>query len=217
MAGHRRGRRPREVVVEDGAKALVAIQVCVDQGPVEAGDRPAVHILMRSVAAVDSYNEALVTVRVGVCGGTAERFAPVGRETLAVVRPGAAVKRVAHHLVGEHPLVPGVGEPQQPLEAASGLIERPHNGQDSSGFSPEDWVLIACGPSRITPGRNARIPGLSIPVGTYRYRAGPQGAPLRRLCGVRDRGDQVVLSKTRSGTRRHVTRCCPLNCSGSSP
>jgi len=47
------------------------------------------------------------------------------------------------------------------------------------------------------------------------------GAGGRNPCGpwltTRPSADQIVRSKTRSATSRQVTRCCPLNTSGSSP
>jgi hypothetical protein len=68
---------------------------------------------MRAVATVDTHDRRLVPTAAGIGGRTAEGLGPAGGEPLAVSRMKSVAKRVADYLVGYHPGVPRLGQPEQ--------------------------------------------------------------------------------------------------------
>ena len=169
VAGHGRGGRPGEVVVQHGPGRVVLEQSDVRQRLVEAGDRPAVHLLVRSVAAVDAHHRGLVAVAVGVGRRATECLGPVGREALAVLRVETVAERVADHLVRHHPGMPRTGQPEQALVATRGLVHRVHVGQHGTGV-------------RRTVGVHTTSPRLTIGC---TWRLSPSCAGRRRLIPAR--------------------------------
>ena len=124
VARHRR-RRPDEVVVQHLAERFGG-EPGIVEGLVETGDRAVVHLLMRSVSAVQPHHRGLVCVRVGVRGGTAQRLRPVGREPLGVIGFESVTERMADHLVGHHPEVPGLRQPEQTVITAGRRVHSLH-------------------------------------------------------------------------------------------
>src|SRR5688572_28517207 len=62
VTSHRGSRRPREVIVQHAPEALVARKPGVFQCPIEACDRPLVHLLVRAVSAVNPDDRGLITI-----------------------------------------------------------------------------------------------------------------------------------------------------------
>ena len=113
--------------MEDSTQRL-GREAGVAQGQIEAIDRPAIHIPVLAVAAVEAHDEGLVPVGRGVGGRAAEGLRPIGGETLDVVVANSTVKGMADDLVGHDPLVPGLGEPAQSVDPASGLVDALRHG-----------------------------------------------------------------------------------------
>jgi len=97
VAGHFRGGGPGEVVVQDLPERSGLFQADVLHRLVETLDRPAVHLLMRAVAAVDPHDRGLVPVGAGIGGRTAEGLSPVCGEPLAVLRMESMAERMADY------------------------------------------------------------------------------------------------------------------------
>ena len=91
---------------------------------IKTSDRTLVHLLVGPVAAVHANDRRLVAVSLRERRRTTERLGPVGRQSLGVLRMEAVAEGVAHHLVGQHPLVPGVREPEQTRVAAGRCEDR---------------------------------------------------------------------------------------------
>src|SRR5690348_998071 len=105
---------------------LVCHQPHIAQGLVEAGDRPAVHLLVRAVAAMDPHYRRLIAIATGVAGRPAERLGPIRGEPLAVLRMEPMAERVADYLIGHHPAVPRLSQADQALAATGRLIHTSH-------------------------------------------------------------------------------------------
>jgi len=58
--------------------------------------------------------------------GAAESLGPVRGKPLGVLRMESMAERVADHLIGHHPAVPGLGQAEQARTAARGLIHALH-------------------------------------------------------------------------------------------
>jgi hypothetical protein len=101
-------------------------QAGILHGQVETGDGPAVHLLVRAVAAVQPHHEALIAVAAGVDGGTAESLSPVGGQPLVVAGVESVAERMADHLIGHHPGMPGPGQAKQAHATARGFIHALH-------------------------------------------------------------------------------------------
>jgi hypothetical protein len=70
VTSHRGRRRPREVVVQHMSEPLVITKTGIDERLIEAGNRPAVHLLVLAVAAMDPHNQGLVAILLrSVCAG----------------------------------------------------------------------------------------------------------------------------------------------------
>src|SRR5262245_48874634 len=84
---------------------------------------------------MDAHDRRLVAVAPGVGVGSAECLGPVGRESLAVLGVEAVAEGVADDLVDHHPCVPGLGQPEEALVAAGGLIDARHEAITADGGS----------------------------------------------------------------------------------
>jgi hypothetical protein len=126
VAGHFRGGGPGEVIVQDLPERPGRFQAGILHRLVETLDRPPVHLLVRAVAAVHPHDRRLVSAGAGIGGRTAEGLGPVRGESLAVLRMESVAERVADDLVGHHPGMPRLGQAEQALAAARGLIHTLH-------------------------------------------------------------------------------------------
>src|SRR6266571_6398477 len=126
VARHGRRGGPGEIVVQYMPEWLGRVQPHVLQRLVETGDRPAVHLLVWAVAALGPHHRGLVSIGVGVGGGHPKSLGPVRSEPLAVLRMESVAERVADYLVRHHPRVPRLGQAEQALAAARGLIHALH-------------------------------------------------------------------------------------------
>src|SRR5262249_40156215 len=77
VAGRRRGRGPREMVVQYLPELGVAGESGIFERTVEAFDGSAVHVLVRSVSAVNPHYRGLVSGQPGVTSRAAECLGPV--------------------------------------------------------------------------------------------------------------------------------------------
>jgi hypothetical protein len=112
---------------------LGCVQPHIVHGLVKAGDRPAVHLLVRAVAAVDPHDRCLVSIVIGVGGWPAKSLSPVGSESLVVLGMESMAERVTDYLVRHHSGMPRLGQAKQTLAAASGLIHALHVPKDARG------------------------------------------------------------------------------------
>jgi hypothetical protein len=134
-AGHGRSGRPGEVVVQHCPDRVVLGQCDVRHRLIEAGDRSPIHLLVRSVAAVDPHHRGLIAIDIGVGRRATECLGPVGGEALAVLGVETMAKRVADHLVCHHPGVPRHGKAEQALVATRGLVHSLHVPRMAAGKS----------------------------------------------------------------------------------
>src|SRR5215831_12951784 len=127
IARHRGCGGPGEVVVQHLSQRPGRVQANVLHGLVETGDRPAVHIRVRAIAAVEPHDRGLVAIGAGVILRAAEGLGPVCGEPFGVLRMEPVAERVADYLVGHHPAVPGFGEAVQALAATRGFVHALHS------------------------------------------------------------------------------------------
>ena len=122
----------------------------------EAVHRPPVHLVVRPVAGVQPDHVRLVAHGLRVRRRPAQHLGPVRRQPLGVVVAEPVRERVADHRIGEHPLVPGVGQ-------ARTASRRPSRRTASSCGQPtaptpdgvlEEWDHVSrCGGSAPSPRR----------------------------------------------------------------
>src|ERR1700674_2622866 len=93
---------------------------------VEAGNRAAIHFVVLSVAAVHLDDGGLVTIGVGIRGGATECLGPVSGESLDMLGVEAVAERMADHVVGHHPTMPGTGKAAQAVVATRRLANSLH-------------------------------------------------------------------------------------------
>jgi hypothetical protein len=117
--------------VQHLAQPLVRAQADVVQGLVEAGDSPSVHLVVHPVAAVDAHDQRLVPERPGVRRRSSQRLGPVRGQPLGVPGVEAVAERVADHLVGHHPEVPGRGQAEHAGVATGRLVDALHAHEDA--------------------------------------------------------------------------------------
>ena len=79
---------------------------------------------MQPVAAVNPHDGRLTTVIVGVRCWPTERFRPVRRKPLGVLRMVSVAECMANHFVLQYPCVPRVGQFQHSIDASHGFIDR---------------------------------------------------------------------------------------------
>src|SRR5262249_52151321 len=70
----------------------------------------AIHFDVLPVAAVDPDDRGLITIGVGIRAGPTEGLGPVSSEAFGMLRVEAVTERMADHLVGHHPAMPGVSQ-----------------------------------------------------------------------------------------------------------
>src|SRR5262249_42267680 len=83
---HRGRGGPREVIVQHTTEPLVTGEADILQRLIETSDRPLIHLLVQSVAAVNPHHRGLIPVPVGVGRWPTECLLPVGGKTLGVLR-----------------------------------------------------------------------------------------------------------------------------------
>src|ERR1700674_4639190 len=88
---------------------------------VEASNRTAIHFVVLPVAAVHLDDGGLVTIGVGIRSGTTECLGPVSGESLDMLGVEAVAERMADHIVGHHPTMPGAGKTAQAVVATRRL------------------------------------------------------------------------------------------------
>src|SRR5215472_401638 len=81
---------------------------------------------MHPVAAVYLDDAGLVTIGVGVHAGATERLGPVSGESLHMLGVEAVAERMADHVVGHHPTMPGAGKTEHAVHSTRGLEDRLH-------------------------------------------------------------------------------------------
>src|SRR5262249_29612795 len=94
---HRRRGRPREVIVQHASEPFVAREPDIFQGLIETRDRSLVHLLVRSVTAVNPNDRGLITELVGVDLWPTECFGPVRGKALGVLWVVTVAERMANH------------------------------------------------------------------------------------------------------------------------
>src|SRR4029077_3805329 len=93
---------------------------------VEAGNRAAIHFVVLPVAAVHLDDGGLVTIEVGIRAGATECLGPVSGESLDMLGVEAVAERMADHVVGHHPTMPGAGKTAQAVVATRRLENSLH-------------------------------------------------------------------------------------------
>ena len=126
VAGHRCRGRPSEVVVQHLSQRTVVGQSDIDQSLVEAGNGTAIHFVVLPVAAVHLDDGGLVTIGVGIRAGATECLGPVSGESLDMLGVEAVAERMADHVIGQHPTMPGVRETAQAVVATRRLKDSLH-------------------------------------------------------------------------------------------
>ena len=91
-------------------QCLIASQSCIFESLIETGNRAAIHFLVHPITAVCLDDRGLVAIRAGIRSGAAECLRPVSREPLDVIWVEAMAERMGHHLIGHHPVMPGLGK-----------------------------------------------------------------------------------------------------------
>ena len=117
---------PREVVPQNLPEPVVRVQADVGQGLIETRDRPAIHLLMRPIAAVKPHDVSLIAIGRGVRRWSAEGLCPICGETPGMLRVKAMGESMAHNLIGHHPLVPRISESEETSLSAGRLEHRLH-------------------------------------------------------------------------------------------
>ena len=93
----------------------------VIHGAVEALNRPAVHLIVRAVAAVHANHGGLVAMLFAVGQRTAPGLAPVRRESLGVLWVEAMTERVRDNFIFHDPFMPRTGETKDACGTAEGF------------------------------------------------------------------------------------------------
>src|SRR6266566_1655513 len=99
---------------------------------VEAGNRAAIPFVVLSVAAVHLDDGGLVTIGVGIHAGATECLGPVSGESLDMLGVEAVAERMADHVIGHHPTMPGVGKTAQAVLATRRLKDCLHALHDDN-------------------------------------------------------------------------------------
>lgn len=114
---------------------------------------------MFAVAGVQAQHMTVITEGLGVDGRTAERFGPVSRQPLHVVRMLTRMReRVTDHRILQASLVPGTGEIENWATATGGLVDRAS-------------MTTLCPPARKDVGGAFGIPTFSSPRRVRVWRA----------------------------------------------
>lgn len=124
VPGHRRRRRPHEVVVQHLSEPLVSGEAGILERLVEAGARPTVHLLVRPLAAV----YARLRSRPRSPPSTSS-VRPIGSQALGLRRVVSMAEGMADCLVRQHPGVPRAGQLEQALDATNRLVHCLHGSR----------------------------------------------------------------------------------------
>src|SRR5215470_6901477 len=81
---------------------------------------------MLPVAAVYLDDGGLVTIGVGIRAGATQCLRPVRGESLDMLGVEAVAERMADHVVGHHPTMPGIGKPEQAIHSIHRLEDSLH-------------------------------------------------------------------------------------------
>ena len=169
-------RSPPEVVLECRAEPIVLRQIYVDQGLREAALSSIVHLLMLAVAGVHPHHVTLICDPVGVGRRPAQRFRPIGGESLGVLWVQAGVgEGVTDDRILQTPLVPGAGKLEEGSLPARRLVDRgliaPSVGEQS------DYLGSA--------NRSRKGVAAEVDVTKFtRYDAADPWAPLEGSCAI---------------------------------
>lgn len=125
VTGHCSRGRPSEVVVQHLSQRTV-VKSDIRKSLVKAGNRAAIHFVVLPIAAVHLDDGGLVTIGTGIVGGATECLGPVGGESLDVLGVEAVAERMADHVVGHHPTMPGGGKTSQAVGATRRLEDSLH-------------------------------------------------------------------------------------------
>jgi len=126
IAGHRCCGRPREVVVQHLSHRVVASQSNINKSLVEASNRPTVHFVVFSVAAVNLDHARLVAIAVRIPAGATECLGPVRSESLSMFGVKAVAERMRDHVIGHYSTMPGVGKTAHAVHSAGRFENRLH-------------------------------------------------------------------------------------------
>jgi hypothetical protein len=85
--------------VQHASEALVTRKSHIFQRLIETLDRPLVHLLVRSVAAVNPDDGGLITIPIGVDRWPTEGFRPVRGKAFGVLGVVTMAERMANHLI----------------------------------------------------------------------------------------------------------------------
>jgi hypothetical protein len=97
----------------------------VVEGKRETPLGPRVHVFVFAVTGVHAENVTVIADPLGIRRRTAERFGPVGRQPLYVLRMEIEVrKRVTDYRIFQAAVMPRSGQIEQSLTAAGGLEDR---------------------------------------------------------------------------------------------
>src|SRR5262249_50188821 len=88
--------------------------------------RVAIHFVVLSVPAVHLDDGGLVTIRVGIRARATECLGPVSGESLDMLGVEAVAERMADHVVGHHPTMPGASKTAQAVVATRRLEDSLH-------------------------------------------------------------------------------------------
>lgn len=94
VAGHGCRGRPGEIIVQHLSQNIVVGQSNIGESHIEAGNRTAIHFIVLPVPTVHLDHRGLVTIRIGIRGGTTESFGPISGEALDVLRVEAMAERM---------------------------------------------------------------------------------------------------------------------------
>jgi hypothetical protein len=85
--------------VQHASETLFACEPDIFQRLIETRDRPLVHLLVRTVAAVNPDDRGLVTIPIGVGRWPTECLRPVCGKALGVLRVVTMAERMTNHFV----------------------------------------------------------------------------------------------------------------------
>jgi hypothetical protein len=126
VTGHRRCGRPSEVVVQHLSQRTVVSYSDICKSLVEAGNGSAIHFVVLPIAAVHLDDGGLVTIGVGIRAGASECLGPVSGESLDMLWVEPVAERMADHVVGHHPTMPGAGKAAQAVASTRRLEHSLH-------------------------------------------------------------------------------------------
>ena len=116
----------------------VRVDAHVPHGSVEAGDRTLVHVVVRTVAAVDPDHRGLVPEPLAVEGWAAQRLGPIRREAFGVIGMEPMAERVRDDVVRHDAGMPGLGQIEQARHAADGVEDGGHHASLEHACRPSN-------------------------------------------------------------------------------